>query len=961
MKLRWLVVMSITLLVLTLASVSASEVDHTISDSSLDNSIIADNHANGLSFDDSVIADDPVSDSSSDDSLIVDDDVPELPSDDSIIDDDKGIPIVPDDGAPVDADDEPINSDINDDSIIINITNDTRPSNIDDRPISNIKEEAGSFDALQSIVDLAPSGTTIYLYRDYKGAEDKQITINKNLVIDGQGHTIDCVKKCRAIYSSKGTCTIRNLKFVNGFIDGFWPFNDYCGGAVCLMDSAKFTFENCVFENNWADDRGGAIYNDNCLLTIRNCTFKNNSADDISGGAIFSGAPIIVENSLFANNRASNVGGAIQVDSEELSKIINSQFKSNSAGSEAGALFLTNGLYVYNCTFSNNKAANRGGAIVVLGEATIEKSLFESNEVKCTTTDDVVGGAIYSYFKDLHINNCTFKNNFADDYGGAIYCGQNLYINYDQGNNEDYNTFFSGNTADSWNGGAIYGHSKLFIKNAKFSSNEAWLNGGAIHSFEDISVTHCLFDSNRCEGAASKCKGGAIFGNRTVNILKSIFNNNYAENYGGAVFSERTVCVDASTFDSNSAKYHGGAIYAKDVDVNSNLYGYSYFKKNKAVNDNGGAIYASSSVYAMDTKFNSNTALVDGGAIFSSGDVKLNWCDFDSNSAVGAKVTKCYGGAIRAANIRVFGSSFISNYAENHGGAIYTDTFMTDVSNCTFKKNKAEEDGGAIYINNGNSLSFKQCLFAENHAGDEGGVIYLDSTSSKISLLNNIFIANSADDGQAVFNKGSYGDIKNNWWAGNNPSKDKNILVEWKFWTSNENHVDSDPLEVVLTFDKSRVKVGETVRATISILRSNGDLFTGDIPMDFTFLLPDAIKEISSGKTKNSAYIDLVAEKRGVFLLLCTSWDYLVAADYLIVTDADSSNGLADASSQILNSNCSNNAIENAYPVLKSIDNCSNNAIENAYPVLKSIENPQSGCDFNISAVLLSILSILGL
>lgn len=141
------------------------------------------------------------------------------------------------------------------------------------------KLTAGTFGDLQTEINNAPEGSVLNLTRDYNGAKNKVVLLNKNLTIDGQGHTIDCLgDDCSAFYSDAGTITLKNLKIINGHND-----DNYKGGAIYIGDSAKYTIINCTFNNNWADDYGGAIYNGVNPLTIINCSFNNNKADDVYG------------------------------------------------------------------------------------------------------------------------------------------------------------------------------------------------------------------------------------------------------------------------------------------------------------------------------------------------------------------------------------------------------------------------------------------------------------------------------------------------------------------------------------------------------------------------------------------------------------------------------------------------------------------------------------------------------
>ena len=108
----------------------------------------------------------------------------------------------------------------------------------------------GTFDNLQVVIDKAPEGSVLNLTRDYNGAYGSRIQFNKNLTIDGQGHTLDCLNtECSAFYSNSGNITLMNLKIINGHND-----DNAEGGAIHISGSAQYTIINCTFNNNWADN-----------------------------------------------------------------------------------------------------------------------------------------------------------------------------------------------------------------------------------------------------------------------------------------------------------------------------------------------------------------------------------------------------------------------------------------------------------------------------------------------------------------------------------------------------------------------------------------------------------------------------------------------------------------------------------------------------------------------------------
>ena len=1024
MNYKWLMVISITLMVLSLAAVSASEFDQTT---------LHDSY-----FDDDLVVDDLGTDSYSGESLNIDDNMPVSPSEISIDDDVDGSSAEAADGSAEDMDDaaeadedssadddendDSGDSDITDgDSIIRNMTNDTPNSNFNNEPISNI-DGPGSFSELQSLIDQVPEGTVLYLGRDYMSVFSSQLIINKNIVIDGQGHTIDCLGTGRAIYSTSGNVVLRNIDFINGHYENPESADLSNGGAIWIGGTATYTIERCAFLYNWAKGSGGAIYNDaQNMLTIKRCIFRYNTAEKNVGGAISSAGSIYVESSIIENNHAGSTGGAVQTgklgDDAMLSKIINCIISSNNAVNEGGAVVCTHNLFIDSSTFDSNSATKHGGAVYCYLKIIAQDSRFTSNSglgyggaMFCSKDMSVTncifisnkadeydlwvsdGGAIATNYGDMYINNCTFDSNWADNYGGAVFSGGNLYVNYFQADNEAYNTFFNGNIADDQMGGAIDCRGSSYIKNAMFTSNKAYDEGGAIFTWGESHITHCLFDSNRCEGSPTYCQGGAIYSKGIIFVLDSIFNNNYAEDDGGAIYGESKVNIDGCRFDSNSAGDNGGAIYAFSVMINEMGSAQSAFVNNRALDDDGGAIYGIVFVSVRYAVFNSNSALVDGGAIFSEDQANVFSSIFDSNRAVGAKVAKCYGGAIRANSTHVFNTVFRNNYAENHGGAIFTTYFSSSVDYCTFYNNTAEEDGGAVYIaaNKPDMIyTFEACQIIANHAGDEGGAIYVDNLNSHIGLRYNIFIANTAKDGHVVFNKGYYKVINNNWWGDIVPSKDNGLLVEWHMFLPNENHVDSDPLTLVMSLDKTVVSLGEKVRANAYFINSNGVKFTGEIPVGDLNIFTQGFKIVGKGNSSNHVWVDFVADKAGLYCIYANLHGQIYPA-VLYVLDSNNLGISKDLKISNVNANANSNIVKNAMANMHSSNgpnifaygndgsktisaDLSMGAVEGQFvgasiinqglfhPIVKSFDVPQSNGDFDIFAVLMSILSIFGL
>jgi predicted outer membrane repeat protein len=523
------------------------------------------------------------------------------------------------------------------------------------------------------------------------------VIINKNIRIDGKGHTIDA-KNLGRIFEIDGgfAVTLTNVTLTNGKADN--------GGAIYNFGNLDLVHVN--FVNNTAK-YGGAIMNYAYGLVLDDSTFTNNTAK--IGGAIYNSADcFVVGNSTFANNTATSNGGVI--------------------------FNYGIGFVVGNSTFVNNSAADGAGAILNGGRGfVVGNSTFANN----TATSK--GGAIYNYGIGFVVGNSTFANNTAEDAGAVYNEGDNSVVG---------NSTFVNNTATSI-GGAIINNGKLVVDNSAFEDNAANYYGGAIFNWDDLQVTNSAFDGNdilvrNIRAMDNVDHGGAAiynWKNGKLDISKSNFTNNI-KNYKngnllvGAVATIGDATISDSYFVNNSGRW-GGALSVM-----------------------GGESSSATNFIDIDgTKFVNNSALY-GGAMFVWGsNYSISNSVFDNNSAFGKgnmTPNNNNGGAlvVTQGNIPISGTIINSNFTNNkaqYGGAAWINEGTVDISNSNFINNAATVEAGAIGfepVYTKITATVYGTNFINNTAGVDGGAIY---SNGDLRISDSDFDNNKAQKADIIY------------------------------------------------------------------------------------------------------------------------------------------------------------------------------------------------------------------
>jgi len=600
------------------------------------------------------------------------------------------------------------------------------------------------------------------------------------------------------------------------------------GGAVVVTGAEICIFDNCTFEGNVSGGRAGAIYAHKTeLITTLSCTFTDN--EGVDGGAIYNTSTAAyvdgsvddkTKGSTFTANSATN-GGAVYTAGSVI--LYGTKFEGNSSTS-GGAIYVNGKLETNDCLFNGNEAYYRGGAVYIVADdaqtgenkAVFNNSTFTSNRATAGGTDEKRrGGAIYVAEKvTVAVNGCTFTDNAATQYGGAIDVANTSILNVTESD-------FIGNSAQ--NGGAIwlYSNTVLSVSGGEFKDNVASSYGGAIYSYNTVTVTDVTFTGNvAAAGGALYVAGGA------TSTKNCTFSGNTATT-GGAVcvakgsYTDGELVLDGETvidtangseFIGNIAE-NGGAIYVSGGTANA--YG-STFTENSAKVDvaettdsesgaatsvktylgNGGAIYVASGAAYNDrtASYNGNIAAL-GGAIYTvGGTVNSTDSTFTENAAITSETTVTAnettettvvygkGGAVYVAENGVFnytatekltftngvandytGPKFDGNLAAN-GAAIYIASAETEGASAgtataigaTIMNHNATGNGGAIYANG--VLNTEGSVIYKNSTQGNGGAIYANKPYTDNGSL---FVENTASGEGGAIRAGTNVTIEN--------------------------------------------------------------------------------------------------------------------------------------------------------------------------------------------------------
>jgi len=325
-------------------------------------------------------------------------------------------------------------------------------------------------------------------------------------------------------------------------------FADGAQGSVVVDDttySSGSLLDHCIFYGFITNGDGGALNIGNIELLINHCTFEGNIAHN--GGAIHSvgyNSTKYFVNCNFDNNRAQDSGGAIKViggsswSGTGTYKYIRSSFDNNSSNRGGVICGSTSGNYsnsgrheIFACNFTNNTATTNGGVYYANsiggGGFTASNSLFEQN-----TSNQ--GGVYWAHWGSnlFSFYNSTFIGNGSVEGGGVCYWSEddqsrNLvidgckFINNYSINGASVIKMLEGRTGGDK---SLTGSNNYFIGNKSYADN---IEGQLLYNndfggSDGINLTSSLFIEN---GVDTTFSNNALIAGQFVGDNNTFLNN----------------------------------------------------------------------------------------------------------------------------------------------------------------------------------------------------------------------------------------------------------------------------------------------------------------------------------------------------------------------------------------------------------------------------------------------------
>ncbi|MGB5052107.1 MAG: FG-GAP-like repeat-containing protein, partial [Caldilineaceae bacterium] len=309
-------------------------------------------------------------------------------------------------------------------------------------PVVTTIGDSGPGSLRQAVIDACPDSTITFAGAGVINLSGGQITIDKNLTIQGLGAGVTVVNNTQAagatsrvfIIDSGVTATIEDLTISGGNVT-----SGNNGGGI-LHNGAMLTVSNATISNNVAaaGAQGGGLYVTNGTLAITSTLISGNSAASGAGMWIDNGS-VAVNSSTIRNNIASVVGGGL-VLANSASVIATDTTIGGPNLADANKGILAGGVYMGSATSSFTM---NGGSL----------SRNEANGI--VGNPNGVGGAIYAPAGTINLQGVDITFNKTTHQAGGVGLGGAIYRNGASSVTVNQSRFFGNTQSSAGTGGAI--------------------------------------------------------------------------------------------------------------------------------------------------------------------------------------------------------------------------------------------------------------------------------------------------------------------------------------------------------------------------------------------------------------------------------------------------------------------------------------------------------------------------
>lgn len=290
------------------------------------------------------------------------------------------------------------------------------------------------------------------------------------------------------IFSDNGQNQVANSLFEGNVATGGLTTGD---GAGIYNYQSQFDIATSTFQNNQAEDFGGAIASLEGDLSIVGTTISGNSAR-IGGGLHQNLGSLAIADSIFLNNQSLLQGGGLDLFGVSNASIQRTLLQGNQAGDGGGGIALggATNLTLDRVSLLQNQGFRGGGLDAQLGRnyqgtLNIIDSTIASNQSTSVNGGGMDVNPIVS--SPVNISGSTINQNRSARDGGGIVLGQNAIFN---------------------------------VSNTTLSENQANGRGGGIANFGTLNLTHTTLADNQSDADSNGAEAGGGLFTDVVNVTR---------------------------------------------------------------------------------------------------------------------------------------------------------------------------------------------------------------------------------------------------------------------------------------------------------------------------------------------------------------------------------------------------------------------------------------------------------